>query len=447
VHVFNFRDTTLVLDPVTGSLFAVDELAGEVIKSYSQISPREIKELLSTRFSLADIDVVLEEVKALCDEGLLNVALPDEPEQAEDNPQVKALCLHVAHDCNLRCKYCFAATGNFGGGRTLMDLETGKAAIDFLLLSSGSRKHLEVDFFGGEPLLNFSVVKELVAYGRQEAEKHSKVLRFTLTTNGTLLGEEEMRFLNENQLSVVLSLDGRAAVNDFLRPFADDAGSYTQVRDAILKFVASRGGKNYFVRGTYTAHNLDFSKDVEHLYDLGLREISLEPVVGGVGESYALTMEHAEDLCREYDRLADFYLEKQEGGDPFNFFHFNVATYNGPCFGKRIIGCGAGWDYVAVTPEGDIYPCHQFVGNEQFKLGTVFTGLVNLDLPRELSQVNVYRKPDCLACWAKLYCSGGCHASAFHVHGNFLTPDALACVLQKKRIECALGINALKNNI
>ena len=447
MHVFNFRDTTLVLDPVTGSLFAVDELAGEVIKSYGQVSPREVKERLSARFSPADIDVVLEEVKALCDEGLLNVPLPDEPEQAEDNPQVKALCLHVAHDCNLRCKYCFAATGDFGGGRTLMDVETGKAAIDFLLRSSGSRKHLEVDFFGGEPLLNFSVVKALVAYGRQEAEKHSKVLRFTLTTNGTLLGEEETSFLNENQLSVVLSLDGRAAVNDFLRPFADDVGSYTQVRDAILKFVASRGGKNYFVRGTYTAHNLDFAKDVAHLYDLGLREISLEPVVGGVGESYALTMEHAADLCREYDRLADFYLEKQENGDPFNFFHFNVATYNGPCFGKRIIGCGAGWDYVAVTPEGDIYPCHQFVGNEQFKLGTVFTGLVNLDLPRELAQVNVYRKPDCLACWAKLYCSGGCHASAFHTHGTFLKPDSLACVLQKKRIECALGINALRSKM
>jgi len=444
VHVFNFREKTLVLDPVTGSLFSVDKLAGEIIRDWGKFSPEELKERLGASFSPGAIDEALAEVKALCDEGLLDVALPAEPKRLEDVPQIKALCLHVAHDCNLRCRYCFAATGNFGGGRSLLDVATGKAAIDFLLRSSGSRKHLEVDFFGGEPLLNFAVVKALVDYGRQEAQRCGKIMRFTLTTNATLLGDAETNFLNEHEIAVVLSLDGRAAVNDFMRPSADDGGSYSLVSENIQRFLQSRNSRNYYVRGTYTAHNLDFAKDVAHLYDLGLREISLEPVVGGVGGDYALTEEHMQTLCREYERLTDYYLEKLEGGEPFNFFHFNLSTYDGPCFGKRIIGCGAGWDYVAVTPEGSIYPCHQFVGDERFKIGTVQEGIENFNLARELAQANLYRKPDCLACWAKLFCSGGCHATAFHSHGSFLKPDALACTLQKKRIECALGIAATK---
>jgi len=444
VHAFSFREKTLVLDPITGSLFETDKLASEIVKLWDKFSPEEIRNTLSSEYSATAIDEAFAEVKTFFATGLLGATLPAEPEFSEVFPQVKALCLHVAHDCNLRCRYCFAGAGNFGLGRTLLDLETGKAAIDFLLRSSGERKHLEVDFFGGEPLLNFAVVKGVVAYGRHEAEKYGKVIRFTLTTNATLLGEAEEKFLNEHAISVVLSLDGRPDVNDFMRPTSGGDGSYQAVSENIRRFVSSRGAKNYYVRGTFTAHNIDFAKDVEHLYDLGLREISLEPVVGGATESYALTSLELDALLGEYDRLADYYLKKLECGDPFNFFHFNLATYDGPCFSKRIVGCGAGWDYVAVTPEGDIYPCHQFVGDNQFKIGTVWEGIGLLNVSRQFARANLYQKPDCLACWAKLYCSGGCHATAYQAHGTLLKPDAVACALQKKRIECALGILATK---
>lgn len=447
MHVFKFRDMTLVLDPISGSLFEVDELAGEVLKLWYKNAPEQIKTALADHFPAQAVAEAIAEVEELEAQGLIDSVMPSEPELIDDEPQVKALCLHVAHDCNLRCKYCFAGTGDFGHGRTMMDAKTGKAALDFLLRSSGSRKHLEVDFFGGEPLLNFDVVKEVVAYGEEQGPKAGKVIRFTLTTNGTLLGDEEIRFLNDKKMAIVLSLDGRPEVNDRMRPFEGDVGSYTPVRDALLKFVRSRNGENYYVRGTYTAHNLDFSEDVKHLYELGFREISVEPVVGGAGESYTITHEHLAFLCSQYERLSDFYIEKHASGEPFNFFHFNVATYGGPCFGKRVSGCGAGFDYVAVTPEGDLYPCHQFVGNEAFKIGTVYEGVTRPELAADFLKANLYRKPECMSCWAKFYCSGGCHANAYHRNGTILKPDSLACELQKKRVECALGITAtrLKN--
>lgn len=444
MHIFKFRDMTLVLDPITGSLFEVDELAGEVVKLWYKNTPEQILSALAGRFPARAVAEAIAEVEELKAKGAIDPVMPPEPELIDEAPQVKALCLHVAHDCNLRCKYCFAGTGDFGHGRTIMDTDTGKAAIDFLLRSSGARKHLEVDFFGGEPLLNFDLVKEVVAYGEEQGPKAGKVIRFTLTTNGTLLGDAETEFLNEKKMNVVLSLDGRKDVNDRMRPFEGEVGSYTLVRDALLRFVNRRNGQNYYVRGTYTAHNLDFSEDVKHLYDLGFREISVEPVVGGAGESYALTSEHLASLCNQYELLADFYLEKDVSAEPFTFFHFNMATYGGPCFGKRVTGCGAGFDYVAVTPEGDLYPCHQFVGNETFKIGSVWDGIIKPELTAEFLKANLYRKPECMECWAKFFCSGGCHATAYHSNGTILKPDALACDLQRKRVECALGITAAK---
>ncbi len=445
MHVFKFHGKTLALNPITGTLLEVDALAGEVLKLWTVLTAAEITAGLSDRYALSDIREALSEVEELAAAGLLDAVMPPEPMPTDEGVQVKALCLHVAHDCNLRCRYCFAGTGDFGFERTLMDAATGRAAIDFLLRSSGTRRHLEVDFFGGEPLLNFSVVRDVVAYGEEQAPKFGKVIRFTLTTNATLLDDAAIEFLNDKQMAVVLSLDGREAVNDCMRPLADGTGSYSTVRQAIEQFVASRAGKNYYVRGTYTAHNLDFATDVMHLYNLGLRELSMEPVVGGAGESYTLTEEHLAALGMEYERLAEFYLNKQDEGKPFNFFHFNMATYGGPCFGKRVSGCGAGCDYLAVTPAGELYPCHQFVGQEDFAMGTVFSGVTVPDLAKDFGRANLYRKPECMRCFAKFFCSGGCHAHAYHSNGTILQPDALHCELQKKRIECALGISAFRN--
>ena len=444
MHVFTFQDMTLVLDTSSGSLFEVDELAGKIISLLPQHTVETIREMLTEEYTQAELDEALAEVVKLVAEGNLNSELPPEPLIEEETPQVKALCLHVAHDCNLRCKYCFAGTGDFGGGRKMMDEATGKAAIDFMLRSSGTRKHLEVDFFGGEPLLNFDLVKNLTAYGEEQGPKFGKIISFTLTTNGTLLGDDEIQFLNDKKMAVVLSLDGRPDVNDRMRPFEGNVGSYTPVKEALLRFVEARSGQNYYVRGTFTAHNLDFSEDVKHMYDLGFREISVEPVVGGAGETYTLTTEHLNTLCAEYDKLASFYLERELVGEPFNFFHFNMATYNSPCFGKRVSGCGAGFDYVAVTPDGELYPCHQFVGNPKFLMGDVFTGIHDNTLSHEFRQANLYKKPECMECWAKFFCSGGCHANAFHTNGVLLKPDVLSCELQKKRVECALGITAAK---
>ncbi len=446
MHVFKFGGKSLALDPITGTLLEVDDLAGDVLKLWTKLKPEEIIAALSVRYAACDVKQALSEAEDLAAAGLLDAVMPPEPISTDERVgQVKALCLHVAHDCNLRCRYCFAGSGDFGLERSLMDAATGRAAVDFLLRSARTRRHLEVDFFGGEPLLNFSVVRDIVIYGEEQAAQRDKVIRFTLTTNATLLDDAVIDFLNDKQIAVVLSLDGREVVNDRMRPLASGAGSYGAVSQAIQKFVASRAGKNYYVRGTYTAYNLDFAADVMHLYDLGLRELSIEPVVGGAGESYALRQHHLAVLRKEYERLADFYVTKQDEGDPFNFFHFNLATYDGPCFGKRVSGCGAGCDYLAVTPDGDLYPCHQFVGQKDFAMGSVATGITATGLVSRFSKANLYRKPECLRCWAKFFCSGGCHAQSYHSNGTLLQPDALHCELQRKRIELALGISALRS--
>lgn len=443
MHIFTFRGMTLALDPNSGSLFAVDPLGGEILARMGHENREDIYNDMLQSHDAVSLDEAFAEVESLASQGLVFAPLPAEPPREDSEPEVKAMCLHVAHDCNLRCRYCFAGTGDFGGGRSLMDIPTGRAAIDFLISSSGRRRNLELDFFGGEPLLNFPLVRDLVAYGEEQAKRHGKNLRFTLTTNGTLISDEVRQFLNDKKMALVLSIDGRPEVNDHMRPFPGGRGSYAPVAAALLNMVASRGHRNYYVRGTYTAHSLDFSADVRHLYSLGFREISLEPVVGGQGTDYGITEEHLPALRAEYDRLAEFYLECLEKGDPFHFFHFNMSTYGGPCLAKRVTGCGAGYDYVAVTPEGDLYPCHQFVGQEEFRLGNVQRGLTRPDISDKFSRANLYSKAECLGCWARFYCSGGCHASAHFVNGSFLIPDHISCELQKKRIECALGIAAV----
>ncbi|MDP3058100.1 MAG: thioether cross-link-forming SCIFF peptide maturase [bacterium] len=444
MHIFQALDRNYVFDTGSGSLFEIDEVALAVLELWPAFSTKQIMAELEGRFSSVSIEEAANELSDMLSDGVLNSEIPLEPSASNAVPEVKALCLHVAHDCNLRCLYCFAGTGNFGGERTMMDFETGKAAIDFLLKSSGSRRNLEVDFFGGEPLLNFQVVKQIVAYGEKVQTEHGKNIRFTLTTNATLLGKEEIDFLNEKKMAVVVSLDGRPEINDRMRPFNGGHGSHESVSKAIVDFVKSRDTKNYYVRGTFTRHNLDFTKDIEHLYALGLREISLEPVVAAEKEDYAIRSEHLPRLFLEYDKLARFYLDKEASGDGFNFFHFNMATYNGPCFAKRVTGCGAGYDYVAITPEGELYPCHQFVGQEQFKLGNVFLGIENFSLSARFRAANLYHKEDCSSCWARFLCSGGCHANAYYANGDLLSPDQISCALQKKRIECSLALVARK---
>ncbi|HYH05229.1 MAG TPA: thioether cross-link-forming SCIFF peptide maturase, partial [Bacillota bacterium] len=353
-------------------------------------------------------------------------------------PSLKALCLHVSHDCNLRCKYCFAGTGPFGGKREQMSFEVGKAAIDLLLANSGKRRQLEVDFFGGEPLMNFEVVKQLVEYGGAAADQLDKEIHFTLTTNGVALTEAVRQYLNDHQIAVVLSLDGRPEVNDRMR----GKGCYDQIVPHYLDLIEQRNNQNYYLRGTFTARNLDFTEDARYLYDLGLRELSLEPVVSPDGD-YRLTEAELPRIKAEYERLARFYLERHQAGDPFTFFHFEISLEHGPCLPKRLTGCGAGFDYFAVTPTGELYPCHQFVGRTEYVMGDVFQGINRPDLRQEFGAATLFKKEGCADCWSRYYCSGGCHANAQLINGSIYKPDHLGCELQRKRLECALALKGI----
>ena len=355
---------------------------------------------------------------------------------------VKALCLHIAHDCNLACKYCFAEEGEYHGRRALMSFEVGKKALDFLVANSGNRVNLEVDFFGGEPLMNWQVVKDLVLYGRSIEKEHNKKFRFTLTTNGILLNDDILEFANREMGNIVLSIDGRKEINDLMRPHRGGQGSYDEIVPKFQKVAESRHQMNYYVRGTFTRNNLDFSEDVKHLAELGFQQISVEPVVAQPTDDYALRDEDIPKLLEEYDKLAKYYLEKRKAGKPFNFFHFMIDLEGGPCVAKRLSGCGSGTEYLAVTPWGDLYPCHQFVGNEDFLLGNVDEGIVRTDIRDEFKCCNVYAKEKCKDCFAKFYCSGGCAANSYNFHGNINDAYDLGCELQRKRIECAIMIKA-----
>ena len=445
VHQYKNNGYNIVLDVNSGAVHVVDDVTYEVIPLFESGTKEEIIEQLKEAYPQEEIAESYDEVKELAAKGELFAKdeYQDYMEQFRDRPTVvKALCLHIAHDCNLACRYCFAEEGEYHGRRALMPFEVGKAALGFLIANSGNRRNLEVDFFGGEPLMNFEVVKALVSYGREQEKVHHKNFRFTLTTNGVLLDDEVMEFANREMANVVLSIDGRKEVHDKMRPFRKGAGSYDMIVPKFQKLADSRNQERYYVRGTFTHHNLDFSQDVLHLADLGFKQISVEPVVAQPEDDYALREEDLPQLFEEYDRLAVEMIRRYKEGRDFNFFHFMIDLEGGPCVAKRLSGCGSGTEYLAVTPWGDFYPCHQFVGSEDFLMGNVTEGIVNKTLQGEFKGCNVYAKEKCSNCFARFYCSGGCAANAYHFQGNITDTYDIGCQLQKKRIECAIMIKA-----
>ena len=446
IHRYKNNGYNIVLDVNSGSVHVVDEIVYDMVGLLDEgKTEEEILTALKDRYQEEDIKTALEECAVLKKEQMLFTE--DVYEKAinsfKDRPTVvKALCLHIAHDCNLACRYCFAEEGEYHGRRAMMSYEVGKQALDFLIANSGNRKNLEVDFFGGEPLMNWKVVKDLVAYGRSQEKIHNKHFRFTLTTNGVLLNDEIMEFANKEMDNVVLSIDGRREVHDFMRPFRKGAGSYDLVVPKFQKFADSRGQKKYYARGTFTRHNLDFSKDVLHLADLGFEQISVEPVVADEKEEYALQWEDVPKICEEYDKLAKEIIKREKEGRGFNFFHFMIDLTGGPCVYKRLSGCGSGTEYLAVTPWGDLYPCHQFVGEEKFLMGNVWDGVQKPEIRDAFKECNVYAKEKCRECFARFYCSGGCAANSYNFHGSINDVYDLGCELQRKRVECAIMIKA-----
>lgn len=446
IHQYRSNGYNIVMDINSGAVHIVDDVVYDVLPLLEEKKREEdILAVLSGKYSEEAVREALSECRELEEAGVLFTE--DVYENAIENfshrpTVVKALCLHIAHDCNLACRYCFAEEGEYHGRRALMSFEVGKQALDFLIANSGNRRNLEVDFFGGEPLMNWQVVKDLVKYGREQEKKHGKNFRFTLTTNGVLLDDEVMEFCNREMANVVLSIDGRKEVHDFMRPFQKGKGSYDLIVPKFRKFAESRNQDRYYVRGTFTRHNLDFAKDVLHLADLGFKQISVEPVVALPEEEYALREEDIPQICEEYDRLAAEMIKRHREGKEFNFFHFMIDLTGGPCVYKRLSGCGSGTEYLAVTPWGDFYPCHQFVGEEAFLMGNVFDGLKASELQEEFKGCNVYAKEKCRNCFAKFYCSGGCAANAYKFHGSINDAYDVGCELQRKRIECAVMIKA-----
>lgn len=453
IHQYVNNGYYIVLDVNSGCVHVVDELAYDVIPIVEKLLAQKVEEkeqiveAAAKQLSVerSEVSETVEEILSLKDEGMLFTE--DIYEKYIDSFQnretvVKALCLHIAHDCNLACKYCFAGEGEYHGRRALMSLDVGKKALDFLVRNSGNRVNLEVDFFGGEPLMNWQVVKDLVAYGRSLEEPNHKKFRFTLTTNGVLLDDEVLEFANKEMANVVLSIDGRKKVHDWMRPHRGGQGSYDEVVPKYKKVAESRNQMDYYVRGTFTRNNLDFAEDVKHLADEGFEQISVEPVVARPEEDYALRMEDVPAILKEYDELALEYIRRKKAGKGFNFFHFMINLEGGPCVAKRLSGCGSGTEYLAVTPWGDFYPCHQFVGQEEFLMGNVEQGILRTDIRDKFKACNVYAKDQCRDCFAKFYCSGGCAANAYHNSGDVNGAYELGCELQRKRVECAIMIKA-----
>ncbi|MCX7920678.1 MAG: thioether cross-link-forming SCIFF peptide maturase [Clostridia bacterium] len=442
IHKFTLYGTNMVVDVNSGAVHIFDEVAFEVLDYYKKCDSTEIVDKLCAKYEKAQILEAIQELEELESRGELfyEDAYRDYLNLWDRKPVVKALCLHVSHDCNLRCKYCFAATGNFGGERTNMDPEIGKRAIDFLIQQSGNRRNLEIDFFGGEPLLNFEAVKEVVAYALSKEKEHNKKFKFTLTTNALLLNEEHKKYINEHIQNIVLSIDGRAETNDRMRFRLDGSGTYESIIPKIKDLADSRNQDNYYVRGTFTRENLDFASDVLHLADQGFEQISVEPVVAAKGTGYDIREEDLPVLFKEYEKLAYEYVDRRKSGQFFNFFHFMIDLSQGPCVAKRLGGCGSGHEYLAITPEGDIYPCHQFVGMDEFKMGNVNEATLDDRIQNKFKDTNIYTKPECVKCWAKFYCSGGCAANSYQFHNDINIPYSIGCELEKKRVECALWI-------
>ena len=445
VHQYKNNGYNILLDVNSGAVHVVDDIVYDMIPMYENMNLDEINTKLGDKYKADDIKEAYDEITELKDAGSLFTE--DIYENYIDSfknrqPVVKALCLHIAHDCNLACQYCFAEEGEYHGRRALMSFEVGKKALDFLVANSGSRRNLEVDFFGGEPLMNWEVVKQLVEYGRSIEEANNKKFRFTLTTNGVLLNDEILDFVNKEMGNIVLSTDGRKEVHDRMRPFRNGKGSYDLIMPKFKKVAESRNQTNYYVRGTFTHYNLDFSNDVLSLADQGFKQISVEPVVASPEDGYALRSEDLPQIFEEYDKLAVEMIKREKEGRGFNFFHFMIDLTGGPCVYKRLSGCGSGTEYLAVTPWGDLYPCHQFVGNEDFLLGNVDDGIVKKNICEEFKQCNVYSKPKCKDCFAKLFCSGGCAANSYNFHGNINDSYEVGCEMERKRVECAIMIKA-----
>ena len=458
IHQYQNNGYNIVLDVVSGAVHVVDELCYDVIAALSggvkepaaaELRDPEVLEELVQKLGVSygedDIKDALADVTELTEAGQLFVEDTYESmisEVKKCKTVVKALCLHIAHDCNLACRYCFAEEGEYHGRRAMMSFEVGKKALDFLIANSGSRRNLEVDFFGGEPLMNWQVVKDLVAYGRQQEKLHDKHFRFTVTTNGVLLNDEIQEFINQEMDNVVLSLDGRREVNDHMRPFRNGKGSYDLIVPKFQKLADSRNQEKYYIRGTFTRENLDFSEDILHFADLGFTQMSIEPVVGDASDPYAIREEDLPKIMEEYDKLARVMIQREKEGKGFQFFHFMIDLDGGPCVAKRLSGCGSGTEYLAVTPWGDLYPCHQFVGQEEFLMGNVEDGIIKPEIADDFRSCNVYSKEKCRDCFAKFYCSGGCMANAYHFHGTIHDTYDIGCKMQRKRVECAIMIKA-----
>jgi len=441
IHRFKQENYYIVLDIHSGAVHSLSPEAWDYLNALEEKAgdTEEAKRSLLGKYTQEELSDVQLAIGELINEGLLFSYDPAvEKYQPADDLIVKALCLHVAHDCNLRCRYCFAGTGAFGGERGLMDAATGKQALDFLFAASGPRKHVEVDYFGGEPLLNFAVVRELIEYGMVQAAQKGKILKQTLTTNALLLDREIGEFLKSKGVSLILSIDGRPEVHDRMRPGVGGQGSYQRVARAISKYLEYGDPESYYVRGTYTHFNLDFSKDVLHLAEQGFKQVSVEPVVAAPEYDYALQDADLPVLLQQYEELAEAWYEAQQKGEPFNFFHFNVSLDKGPCLPRRLTACGAGNEYMAVTPEGKLYPCHQFVGNEEFLLGDVWSGPKNEKILNLFKNAHVFTKEECRCCWARFFCGGGCHANAHNFNQDLRKPYRGGCELQKKRLECAI---------
>ncbi|MBQ2473466.1 MAG: thioether cross-link-forming SCIFF peptide maturase [Lachnospira sp.] len=446
VHQYKNNGYNIVLDVNSGSVHVVDDMVYDIIAAYEGHTVEEVVCQFDGKYSKEDVEECYAEITELKEAGQLFTEDIYEPyiDSFADRPTVvKALCLHIAHDCNLGCKYCFADEGEYHGRRAMMSFEVGKKALDFLVANSGSRKNLEVDFFGGEPTMNFEVVKQLVAYGRSLEEANNKKFRFTLTTNGILLNDEIMEFANKEMSNVVLSCDGRKEINDMMRPVRSSGrSSYDIIMPKFKKLAESRNQMNYYIRGTFTHFNLDFSKDVLHFADEGFEQISVEPVVAQPTDDYAIREEDLDTLKEQYDILAAEIVKRKKAGKGFNFFHFMIDLQGGPCVAKRLSGCGSGCEYLAVTPWGDLYPCHQFVGNEDFIMGNVDEGITKPEIRKMFKASNVYTKEKCKNCFARFYCSGGCAANSYNFHGNINDAYDVGCELERKRVECAIMIRA-----
>ena len=454
IHQYKLGGYNIVLDTCSGGIHVVDDVAYDIIALYEGTEKDTILAEMKKKYvgkdeiTDADVEECYEQVKSLAESGKLFAKDTFEP-MADKLKQktagvIKALCLHIAHTCNLNCEYCFASQGKYHGERAVMSFEVGKRALDFLIENSGTRHNLEVDFFGGEPLMNFDVVKELVAYARSIEKEKGKNFRFTLTTNGLLIDDDVIDFANRECANVVLSLDGRKEIHDKYRVDYAGNGSWDRIVPKFQKLVEARGHKGYYMRGTFTHENPDFLEDIKEMLDLGFSELSMEPVVTAPGDKSELTEEDLPIILDQYEKLAELMLERDKEGKPFTFYHYMIDLTGGPCIYKRISGCGSGTEYMAVTPWGDLYPCHQFVGEEKFKLGDIWNGVTNKETQCEFAACNVYARPDCRDCWAKLYCSGGCAANAYHSTGSVTGVYKYGCELFRKRMECAIMVEIVR---